>query len=412
MHKRAFWVGLLLILQVILTFSWWTPTANALTEEQQLITQSWRIVNNAYLDDTFNHQNWWFVREKALKQRLENREAVYASIQKMLASLDDPFTRFLKPEQYRSLQVNTSGELSGVGLQIALDAETGELEVVAPIAGSPAEAAGIKPRDRIVTIDRVFATELTLDEAAARMRGVAGTSVTLTVQSKGGTPRQVELVRSRIALNPVYAQLNSQPDSVPIGYIRLTQFSANAPAEVAHAIERLEQQGAQAYILDLRNNPGGLLQAGIEIASFWLDKGTIVYTVNRQGIVGSFEASGSALTDDPLIVLVNQGTASASEILAGALQDNGRAKLVGEKTFGKGIIQSLFDLPDGSGLAVTVAKYETPNHHDIHKLGISPDRLVSLEPITIDQVGTAADRQYQAAVELLTTKPVLAAGAA
>ena len=412
MHKRAFWVGLLLILQVILTFSWWTPTANALTEEQQLITQSWRIVNNAYLDDTFNHQNWWFVREKALKQRLENREAAYASIQKMLASLDDPFTRFLKPEQYRSLQVNTSGELSGVGLQIALDAETGELEVVAPIAGSPADAAGIKPRDRILTIDRVFATELTLDEAAARMRGVAGTSVTLTVQSKGGEPREVELVRSRIALNPVYAQLNSQPDSVPIGYIRLTQFSANAPAEVAHAIERLEQQGAQAYILDLRNNPGGLLQAGIEIASFWLDKGTIVYTVNRQGIMGSFEASGSALTDDPLIVLVNQGTASASEILAGALQDNGRAKLVGEKTFGKGIIQSLFDLPDGSGLAVTVAKYETPNHHDIHKLGIAPDRLVSLEPITIDQVGTAADRQYQAAVELLTTNPVIAAGAA
>jgi len=412
MHKRAFWVGLLLILQVILTFSWWTPTANALTEEQQLITQSWRIVNNAYLDDTFNHQNWWFVREKALKQRLENREAAYASIQKMLASLDDPFTRFLKPEQYRSLQVNTSGELSGVGLQIALDAETGELEVVAPIAGSPADAAGIKPRDRILTIDRVFATELTLDEAAARMRGVAGTSVTLTVQSKGGEPREVELVRSRIALNPVYAQLNSQPDSVPIGYIRLTQFSANAPAEVAHAIERLEQQGAQAYILDLRNNPGGLLQAGIEIASFWLDKGTIVYTVNRQGIVGSFEASGEALTDDPLIVLVNQGTASASEILAGALQDNGRAKLVGEKTFGKGIIQSLFDLPDGSGLAVTVAKYETPNHHDIHKLGIAPDRLVSLEPITIDQVGTAADRQYQAAVELLTTNPVIAAGAA
>ncbi|HEY9876476.1 MAG TPA: S41 family peptidase, partial [Candidatus Obscuribacterales bacterium] len=237
-------------------------------------------------------------------------------------------------------------------------------------------------------------------------------SVTLTVQSKGGEPREVELVRSRIALNPVYAQLNSQPDSVPIGYIRLTQFSANAPAEVAHAIERLEQQGAQAYILDLRNNPGGLLQAGIEIASFWLDKGTIVYTVNRQGIMGSFEASGSALTDDPLIVLVNQGTASASEILAGALQDNGRAKLVGEKTFGKGIIQSLFDLPDGSGLAVTVAKYETPNHHDIHKLGIAPDRLVSLEPITIDQVGTAADRQYQAAVELLTTNPVIAAGAA
>ncbi|MBW4574972.1 MAG: PDZ domain-containing protein [Aphanothece sp. CMT-3BRIN-NPC111] len=412
MHKRTFWVGLLLLLQLILTFGWWTPPAVALTEEQQLVTQTWRIVNNSYLDDTFNHQNWWFVREKALKQRLENREAAYASIQKMLASLDDPFTRFLKPEQYRSLQVNTSGELSGVGLQIALDAETGELEVVAPIAGSPAEAAGIKPGDRIVLIDGVPSKELTLDEAAARMRGKTGTSVMLTVLRQGGTPAEIGLVRSRIALNPVYAELRSQPEGIPVGYIRLSQFNANATAEVAHAVERLEQQGAQAYILDLRNNPGGLLQSGIEIARLWLDKGTIVYTVNRQGIMGSFEASGEALTDAPLVVLVNRGTASASEILAGALQDNNRAQLVGEKTFGKGIIQSLFDLPDGSGLAVTVAKYETPNHHDIHKLGIAPDLLVSLEPIPLDQVGTASDPQYQAAVELLKTQPVIAADAA
>lgn len=412
MHKRTFWVGLLLLLQLILTFGWWTPPAVALTEEQQLITQTWRIVNSSYLDGTFNHQNWWFVREKALKQRLENREAAYASIQKMLASLDDPFTRFLKPEQYRSLQVNTSGELSGVGLQIALDADTGELEVVAPIAGSPAEAAGIKPGDRIVLIDGVPSKELTLDEAAARMRGKTGTSVMLTIQRQGGTPAEIGLVRSRIALNPVYAELRSQPEGIPVGYIRLSQFNANATAEVAHAVERLEQQGAQAYILDLRNNPGGLLQSGIEIARLWLDKGTIVYTVNRQGIMGSFEAFGEALTDAPLVVLVNKGTASASEILAGALQDNNRAQLVGEKTFGKGIIQSLFDLPDGSGLAVTVAKYETPNHHDIHKLGIAPDLLVPLEPIPLDQMGAASDPQYQAAVELLKTQPVIAADAA
>ena len=412
MHKRAFWVGLLLILQIILSFGCWTPPAAALTTEQQLLTQTWRIVNQSYVDDSFNHQNWWSVREQALKQRLENREAAYAAIQKMLASLDDPFTRFLKPEQYRSLQVNTSGELSGVGLQIALDAETGELEVVAPLAGSPAAAAQIQPRDRILTIDGVPTKQITLDEAAARMRGKAGTVVTLTVQRQGEEPKQIELVRSRITLNPVYANLRTQPEQVPIGYIRLTQFSANAPAEVYKAVESLEQQGAEAYILDLRYNPGGLLQAGIEIANFWLDKGTIVYTVNRQGIMGSFDADGEALTNDPLVVLVNQGTASASEILAGALQDNRRAQLVGEKTFGKGIIQSLFDLPDGSGLAVTVAKYETPNHRDIHKLGITPDLLVPLKPIALDLVGTAADEQYQAAVEMLTRKPVLAAGAA
>jgi carboxyl-terminal processing protease len=411
MHKRAFWVGLLLILQIIVTFSWWTPVVNALTEDQQIFMQAWRIVNNAYIDDSFNHQNWWILREKTLKHGFKNREETYSAIKNMLASLDDPFTRFLNPDQYRSLQVNTSGELSGVGLQIALDAETKELEVVAPIAGSPAAQAGIQPRDRILMIDGIPTTQLTLDEAAARMRGLAGTIVRLTIQSATGTPTEVQLKRDRIALNPVLAELRSSTAGVPIGYIRLSQFSANAPTEVAHAIARLEQKGAKSYILDLRNNPGGLLQAGIEIARFWLDQGTIVYTVNRQGIIGNFDAAGSALTKAPLVVLVNQGTASASEILAGALQDNGRAQLVGEKTFGKGLIQSLFDLPDGSGLTVTVAKYETPNHRDIHKLGITPDQFVPFKPITLNQVGTDEDQQYQAAVDLVTTKLVIAAGA-
>ena len=408
MHKRVFRVGLLLILPILVTMSFWVQPAAALTEEQKLVSEAWRIVNRAYLDDTFNHQNWSSVRQQALKQPFKDQEAVYGAIQQMLTSLDDPFTRLLKPEQYRSLKVNTSGELRGVGLQIALNPKTGVLEVVAPIAGSPAEKAGIQPRDRILQIDGIPTAELTLDEAAARMRGAIGSSVSLSLEREGEALREIQLVRDRISLNPVVAELRSPPKAEPIGYIRLTQFNANATAELAHAISRLEKQGANAYILDLRNNPGGLLQAGIEIARLWLDQGTIVYTVNRQGILGSFEAANSALTHDPLIVLVNQGTASASEILAGALQDNGRAKLVGETTFGKGLIQSLFDLSDGSGLAVTVAKYETPNHRDIHKLGITPDRLVSFKPMTRNQVGTEADQQYQAAVELLTTNSVVA----
>jgi len=304
--------------------------------------------------------------------------------------------------------VNTSGELTGVGLQIALNSKTGQLEVVAPIAGSPAEKAGIRPHDRILQIDGISTAEITLDEAAARMRGAIGSRVSLILARDEKDITEVQLVRDRIALNPVVAQLHSSSQGVPIGYIRLSQFNAYAVAELAHAIARLEKQGADAYILDLRNNPGGLLQAGIEIARLWLDKGTIVYTVNRQGIQGSFEAFGSALTHDPLVVLVNQGSASASEILAGALQDNGRAQLVGEKTFGKGLIQSLFNLSDGSGLAVTIAKYETPNHRDINKLGITPDRVVSLEPITREQVGTETDQQYQAAVELLRSNSVVA----
>ncbi len=409
MNQRVFWVGLLLLCQLLISSIWGTPPAlAAYNDEDKLFSQAWRIVSQSYLDDTFNHQNWWLLRQKTLKQGLDSREETYAAIQDMLKTLDDPFTRLLQPSQYRSLQVNTSGELSGVGLQIALDSETGALEVVAPIAGSPADEAGIQARDRILAIDGALTSELTLDEAAARMRGSVGTSVTLKVQSSQGEPRSIELVRDRIALNPVRAVLDTQQADSSVGYIRLTQFSANAPAQVADAIDKLEAEGADAYILDLRNNPGGLLQAGIEIARLWLDKGTIVYTVNRQGTLGSFEAYGSALTEDPLIVLVNRGTASASEILAGALQDNGRAQLVGEKTFGKGLIQSLFDLLDGSGLAVTVAKYETPKHRDINQLGIEPDLDVSQDPITLKQVGTEADLQYQAALNLLAEGGVLA----
>ena len=408
MNKRFFRVGLLLILPILIAFAWWAEPAAALTSEQKLVSEAWRIVNRTYLDDTFNHQNWASIRQNVLKEPLKDNEAAYDAIAQMLASLDDPFTRLLKPDQYRSLQVNTSGELMGVGLQIALNPKTGVLEVVAPISGSPADKAGIQPRDRILKIDGISTAEITLDEAAARMRGTIGSRVTLTMERDEEPLREIELMRDHIALNPVVAELRSSPKGFPIGYIRLTQFNANATTELTHAIARLEKQGADAYILDLRNNPGGLLQAGIEIARLWLDEGTVVYTVNRQGIQGSFEAFGPALTRDPLVVLVNQGTASASEILAGALQDNGRAQLVGETTFGKGLIQSLFDLSDGSGLTVTVAKYETPKHRDIHKLGITPDRVVSLEPITRDQVATQADQQYQAAVELLTTDSVLA----
>lgn len=404
MVKRFFGVVCFLVLYLAIALGGWISPAYALTEEQKLYNEVWRIVNRSYLDETFNHQNWWFVRQKALKKPLRTREETYAAIDQMLKSLDDPFTRFLPPESYRSLQVTTSGELSGVGLQIALDAQTGLLTVIAPIAGSPAEAAGLEPRDRIIAIDGVPTHDLTIEEAANRMRGPTGTVVTLTIERDRQEQETVEITRDHITLNPVIADLrsiDSKSGSIPIGYLRLTQFNAYASQELGHAIARLEDQGATGYILDLRNNPGGLLTAGIEIARQWIDRGTIVYVVNRQGVLESFEATGSALTDDPLVVLVNHGTASASEILAGALQDNDRAQLLGETTFGKGLIQSLFDLSDGSGLAVTIAKYETPDHHDINQLGIKPDRVVPLQAIARNQIATPADPQYQAALELL-----------
>jgi carboxyl-terminal processing protease len=401
-NKRIWRLGCLLLLLFCLVFAGYIPPASAFTPEQKLVYEVWRIVNRSYLDGTFNHQSWLDVRQKALKSRFPNQEAAYATIQDMLKSLDDPFTRFLEPEKYRSLQVSTSGELTGVGLQIMLNPQTGVLEVITPIANSPAEKAGLKPRDRILKIEGLSTENLTLDEAAAQMRGRMGSVVTLLIGREGEKEKEVILVRDRISLNPVVSDLRLSPQGTKIGYLALSQFSANAVTELAHAISILEKKGASAYILDLRNNPGGLLQAGIEVARLWLDSGTIVYTANRQGIQGTYEAFGPALTTDPLVILVNQGTASASEILAGALQDNHRAQLVGETTFGKGLIQSLFELSDGSGLAVTIAKYETTNHRDINKLGIKPDQIVPQTSINREQIGTNADVQYQAAIELLS----------
>jgi len=404
----AFWMGGLTLGQT----DGWTSRAYAFTNQQQMVMEVWRIVNRSYVDETFNHQNWWFLRQKVLKKPLPDWDKTYVAIADMLAVLDDPYTRFLPPEQYQSLQTNTNGELVGVGLQIAKEEEDRNLRVIAPIEGSPAEAAGILPQDEILEINGTPTTGLSLDEAASRMRGTAGSQVALKVsRAEGGASEgeasdvsvfEVSVRRDRIEINPVIAELRSAPDLPKVGYLRLGQFNGNAAEEIKVALSDLENKGADAYVLDLRNNPGGLLNAGIEIARMWIDDGTIVYTVDRQGALGNYDANGKAITDDPLVVLVNKGTASASEILAGALQDNGRAKLVGETTFGKGLIQSLFDLPNGAGLAVTIAKYETPDHHDINKLGITPDQEVETSIERRKQFATEEDAQYQAALLLLS----------
>jgi carboxyl-terminal processing protease len=398
--RASFWFGWILSLQVALFWCWGVPSAVAFTPEQQLVLQAWRTVNQAYYDESFNHQNWWLTRDRTMKQQFPDEEAAYQAITKMIATLDEPFTRLLRPEQYRSLKVNTAGELSGVGLQIGVKAGSKSIEVIAPIAGSPAAQAGILPHDTIVEIDAVPTSELTLDTAAVRMRGETGTNVSLIIQTADKAPREIILIRRKIELNPVTAELHTE-NGRKIGYLRLSQFSAKAARELGENITKLKKQGATGYVLDLRNNPGGLVSAGVEIARQWLNQGTIVYTVDRRGAIESIESTGTALTDAPLAVLVNEGTASASEILAGALQDNGRAKLIGTKTFGKGLIQSLFDLTNGSGLAVTVAKYETPNHHDIHKLGITPDRVVPTPEILLESAATDKDTQYLAAVKEL-----------
>ncbi len=373
---------------------------------KELVDEAWQIINRQYLDATFNQVDWQSVRQEYLDRSYDDREAAYTAIEEMLELLDDPFTRFLRPEDFRNLQIDTRGELTGVGIQIALDEETERVVVVAPIEDTPAFEAGILARDAIVSVDGQSTEGMDLNEVVNLIRGKPGTSVMLTIE-RGERRLDFEVKRARIELNPVRARVEDT-DRGRVGYIRLSQFSANAASEMRKALRTLEKEDISGYILDLRSNPGGLLGASIEIARMWYDEGTIVSTVNRNGIQRQESANSRAITDKPVVVLVDGGSASASEILSGALQDLKRGKLVGTKTFGKGLVQSVRRLADGSGMAVTIAKYLTPSGRDINKEGIAPDVVLELteeqrEDLQTerDLIGTPDDPQFAKAVEVL-----------
>ena len=374
---------------------------------KEVIDQTWQIVFRDYLDinGKYKPEQWRQLRRDVLAKSYGSSKEAYESIRGMLASLDDPYTRFLDPREFKEMQIDTSGELSGVGIQLSLDKETKNLVVVSPIDGSPASRAGVQPKDVITAIDGKSTKGMSTEDAVKLIRGQAGTSVTLTLQRKGQS-LQVPLTRERIELHAVDHQINTSPDGVKVGYIRLRQFNATATKDMRLAVKDLEEKGAQGYVLDLRSNPGGLLMASVEIARQWLNEGTIVSTKTRDGIQDVKRANGRALTAKPLVVLVNEGSASASEILSGALQDNQRAVLVGQKTFGKGLVQSVRGLSDGSGMTVTIAKYLTPSGRDIHKHGIDPDvpvKMTALEAqrLKLEDLGTRRDPQYKVAENTL-----------
>lgn len=376
---------------------------------KELVDEVWQLIDRNYVDATFNQVDWRAVRQEYLGRAYNNREEAYVAIREMLERLEDPYTRFMDPEEFRNMQIDTSGELTGVGIQLSQDEETNELIVVSPIEDTPAFAAGILARDVIVKIDDQTTQGMDVNQAVSLIRGPVGSQVTLTIR-RGTQELEFPLRRDRIEIHPVRYSLQSTPTG-DIGYIRLTQFSANAAEEMRDAIASLESQNVAGYILDLRSNPGGLLYSSIEIARMWLTNGTIVSTVDRQGISEQEAANGRALTNKPLVVLVDGGSASASEILSGALQDNDRAVLVGSQTFGKGLVQSVRGLGDGSGLAVTVAKYLTPSGRDINHEGIAPDIVLELsdeqrEELVRDRtrIGTSNDPQYAKALEVLNQK--------
>jgi carboxyl-terminal processing protease len=313
----------------------------------------------------------------------------------------------MDPEQYERLSNQTAGELSGVGMQLTLDEATRQITVVDPIKNSPAIEAGIRSGDRILAIDGKSTEGMSVETAAEKIRGRVGTPITLQIGRDGQEAFDITLTRARIELETVRYRLNAEGNR-KIGYIQLQEFNSHAAEQMQEAIQELLKENVDGFVLDLRGNPGGLLRSSIDIARMWMDKGAIVSTVDRNGDSEEIRANRTALTDLPTVVLVDDNSASASEILAGAMKDNRRAVVMGTQTFGKALVQKVFSLSDGSGLAVTVAHYYTPNGTDISHKGVMPDVKVEMNAIEKKQlasdpnlIGTRQDPCYARAIAIL-----------
>ena len=371
---------------------------------KEVIDHVWQIVYRDFLDSSgnFEKSNWITLRKEFLAKKYSDNNEAYDAIRDMLSNLNDPYTRFLDPKEFNQMRIDTSGELTGVGIQIVKDKESDSLIIISPIEGTPAYDAGIKARDKILSIDNVSTKGLNIEDAVKLIRGRRGTKVKLEILRNGNSFYK-SLLRERIEIKSVTSKINQTKDGLLIGYVRLKQFNANASKEMKDTLNDLEIKKVSGYVLDLRSNPGGLLESSIDISRQFIDKGIIVSTLSKDGLKEIKRGNGKVLTKKPLIVLVNEGSASASEIVSGAIRDNNRGKLVGQKTFGKGLVQSMRTLVDGSGLTVTVAKYLTPNGTDINKFGITPDIVVKMNsnPILQREIGTKRDRQYRAGEKAL-----------
>ena len=380
--------------------AWGLPPALALSDDQALVVEVWRLVNESYVDPSFGEVPWRRLRQKALEGQIRNRSEAYAAIDAMLEPLHDPYTRLLRPSAYGQLEATTKGSVTGVGLQLGLEQSSGQVVVIAPLEDSPAAEAGIGDGTTLVSINGQPSSSLGLEGSAALLRGSPGSSVHLEIISPAGEQRSLELERRAVDLRPVRSRRLRLGEHT-LGYLRITQFSDPVPEEVQEALADLKAKAIEALVLDLRNNSGGLVSAGLAVADDLLAGEVIMETENRNGINERRQSNGERLYDGPMLTLVNGGTASASEILAGALQDNGRSPLLGAATFGKGEIQTLLPLGDGSGLAVTVARYLTPAGHPIQGQGLSPDiQLEGPEP-SGSTLGSDADPWLKAAAERL-----------
>ena len=336
--------------------------------------------------------------ERNYVDNVDTEKLAISAIEGMLKTLD-PYSAYLTPERYKELEIGTSGEFGGVGIEIS--GENDILTVITPIEGSPAAKAGIKPGDLIIAIDGKSTQGLSVDEAVKSLRGPKGSTVKITIQSQGDkNPREVVLVRDIIYVKSV----NSKLIDGRIGYIKLSQFQEKTSEELVKAIEALEsgnKSQLNGLILDLRNNPGGLLTQAVEVADEFIDEGLIVSVKGRvEDQSTEYYATKKDNTPGyPIVVLVNKGSASASEVVAEALQDKKRAIILGTKTFGKGSVQSIIKLDDGSGLKLTTAKFYAPSGRSINQVGVIPDVIVE------DSQGK--DLQLERAKELIKSSKTI-----
>jgi carboxyl-terminal processing protease len=387
----------------------WTRCVHAALQDSPkvLVDEVWQVVNREYVDGKFNQQDWQAIRQSLLSKDYTYQDEAYIAIREALQKLGDPYTRFMNPKQYEALTDQTSGEVSGIGIRMELNEKTKRLTIIEAIENSPALKAGLKPGDEILAINGKSALKMTLEEASRLIRGKEGTSINLDLE-RPGNKFSIKLTRATIEVPTVRYTLKEEAGR-KVGYIRLQEFSSHAADQMRVAIRKLNTQKVDSYVLDLRGNPGGLLDASIEIARMWLNDGNIVKTVDRKGLNDDKKANRTAITNLPLAVLVDGNSASASEILTGALKDNKRAVVVGSQTFGKALVQSVHKLADGSGLAVTIAHYYTPNGTDINKKGIVPDIKLDLTQTQERQlasnpnlIGTNSDPQYIRAIAALS----------
>lgn len=357
--RRKSWVvgpmiALALLCGVIIGKGWErTGHASETYEELKTFSEVLNQVQKHYVDET------------------KPKDLIQGAIRGMLSTLD-PHSAYMTPEMYKEMQVETRGEFGGVGIQIGV--KDNRLAVIAPIEGTPAHRAGIKAGDFIVKVNEDPTKDLTLMDAVQKMRGPKGSKVNLTIQREGATdPLVFTLVRDTIKIESVKSKVIDN-----LGYVRLTQFQEATGRDLAKAIKQFKEQKVQGAILDLRNNPGGLLTAAVDVSEQFLPTGKlVVYTKSREGKKDEWIAKAKdQLEDLPVIILVNEGSASASEIVAGALQDWGRGLVVGTTSFGKGSVQTILALGDGSGLRLTTAKYYTPKGRSIQSTGITPDIVV------------------------------------